>query len=138
MNTTVTVLPVRTASEYTQAKARLRFLMDAAEAENKSDEIAAQAQLIEAYERVHFPLPTPDAIVAVEFRMEQQGWDRLDLAKVLAVERGRVSELMNGKRPFTVAMLRALHQKWKIPATALLSGTGIRRTRSHAQRATKR
>ena len=40
-------------------------------------ETAAQAQLIEAYERVYFPIPTPDAITAIEFRMAQEGLDRL-------------------------------------------------------------
>ena len=138
MSATVTVLPVRTAAEYAEAKARLRTLMDAKDAEARADEIAAQAQLIEAYERVHFPLPTPDAIAAIHFRMEQQGWDRLDLAKVLQVGRGRISELLNGKRPFTVTMLRALHRVWKIPAAALLADARSPRSRLPTRRSAKK
>ena len=127
MSATVTILPVRTATECTEAKGHLRVLMDAADAEDRADEIAAQAQLIEVYERVHFPIPTPDAITAIKFRMEQEGLDRLALAKVLHIERGRVSELLSGKRQFTVAMLRALHRHWHIPAEALLAGAAKRR-----------
>jgi HTH-type transcriptional regulator/antitoxin HigA len=129
MSTTVTILPVRTAAEHAEAKTHLRILMDTADAEDRADEIAAQAQLIEAYERVHFPIPTPDAITAIEFRMEQEGLDRLALAKVLHIERGRVSELLSGKRQFTVAMLRALHRHWHIPAEALLAGAAKHRIR---------
>ncbi len=130
MITTVTILPVRTAAEHTAATAHLRALMDATDADERADEISAQAQLIEAYERVQFPIPTPDAITAIEFRMKQKGLDRPALAKVLQVERGRVSELLSGKRQFTVAMLRALHRQWHIPAEALLAGTTRRPRRA--------
>jgi HTH-type transcriptional regulator/antitoxin HigA len=124
---TVTILPVRTAAEHAAATAHLRALMDAADADARADEIAVQAQIIEAFERVHFPIPIPDVITAIEFRMEQEGLERPDLAKVLDIQRGRVSELLNGKRQFTVAMLRALHRHWDIPAEALLAGTVMRR-----------
>lgn len=134
MTATVTILPVRTAAEHAQATAHLRVLMDAADADARADEIAAQAQLIEAYERVHFPIPAPDAIAAIEFRMEQEGLDRPALAKVLHVQRGRVSELLNGKRKFTVAMLQALHREWRIPAEALLGGAPRPRPRPAARR----
>jgi HTH-type transcriptional regulator/antitoxin HigA len=127
MTITVTILPVRTATEHAAATAHLRMLMEGSKADARADEIAAQAQLIESFERVHFPISTPDAITAIEFRMEQEGLDRPDLAKVLNIQRGRVSELLNGKRQFTVAMLRALHRHWGIPAEALLGGTFVRR-----------
>ncbi len=122
MTIAFTILPVRNPTEHADAGAHLRALMDAADADERADEIAAQAQLIEVYERAHFAIPTPDAITAIVFRMEQEGLDRVDLAKVLNVERGRVSELLNGKRQFTVTMLRALHHQWHIPAEALLGG----------------
>jgi HTH-type transcriptional regulator / antitoxin HigA len=126
----VTVLPVRTAAEHAAATARLQALMEAADADGNAAEIQAQASLIEAYERAHFPIPAPDALTAIRFRMEQEGLDRTDLAKVLQVERGRVSELLSGKRQFTVKMLRALHESWLIPAEALLASVQRSRPRS--------
>jgi HTH-type transcriptional regulator/antitoxin HigA len=119
MTATVTVHLVRTAKEYDQAKDHLMALMT--EIDSNPDEISAQAQLIEDYERKHFPITAPDAISAVIFRMDQEGLDRSDLARVLKVPRGRVSELLSGKRPFTVAMLRILHSAWRIPSDALLA-----------------
>jgi len=130
MTIAFTILPVRNPTELTEATAHLRVLMDAIDADARADEIAAQAQLIEVYERAHFAIPIPDAITAIVFRMEQEGLDRVDLAKVLNVERGRVSELLNGKRQFTVAMLRALYHQWHIPAEALLGRPVARRPRS--------
>jgi HTH-type transcriptional regulator/antitoxin HigA len=118
----ITILAVRNVADLTEATAHLHALMDAPDADAHADEIAAQGQLIAAYEKIHFPIPTPDLMSAVRFRMDQMGYDRSDLAKVLGVERGRVSELMRGKRQFTVAMLRALHGEWGIPADALLNG----------------
>jgi HTH-type transcriptional regulator/antitoxin HigA len=134
MAATVTILPVRTAAERARAAAHLHALMAAADADGHAAEIAAQALLIEAYERAHFPIPTPDAITAIEFRMEQEGHDRRALAEVLQVERSRVSELLSGKRQFTVTMLRALHRRWRIPAEALLASPVARgRRRAKAQ-----
>lgn len=125
MTKTVSILPVRSAAEHAEATAHLRALMDAPDADDRAAEIQAQASLIEAYERVHFPIEAPDALTAIRFHMEQKDLDRADLAKVLHVERGRVSELLNGKRPFTVKMLRALHESWRIPAEALLASGRI-------------
>ena len=128
----VSVLPVRTAAEHAAATARLQALMDATDADGNAAEIQAQAGLIESYERAHFPIAAPDAVTAIRFRMEQEGLDRADLAKVLQVERGRVSELLSGKRQFTVAMLRALHVHWRIPAEALLAS--VQRSRQRGLR----
>jgi HTH-type transcriptional regulator/antitoxin HigA len=104
--------------------------MEAKDADRNAAGIQAQASLVEAYERTHFPIPAPDVLTAIRFRMEQEGLDRADLAKVLQVERGRVSELLSGKRQFTVKMLRALHETWRIPAEALLASVQRSRPRS--------
>ena len=130
MSTAVTVHLVRNPAEHAEAKARLHVVMELPDADTHADEIAAQAQLIEDYERTHFPIAAPDAITAIQFRMEQEGLDRGDLAKVLHTERGRVSELMNGKRQFTVRMLCSLYRHWRIPAEVLLASG---RTRTYVR-----
>src|SRR5690606_35043106 len=101
----------------------------------RAAEIQAQASLIEAYERTHFPIVVPDVVAAIRFRMVEEGLDRNDLAKVLHVERGRVSELLNGKRQFTVKMLQSLHERWHIPAQVLLGSA--RRSRSRSRTAAR-
>lgn len=53
------VIPVRTAAEHAEATARLRTLMESPESDANAAEIQAQASLIEAYERTHFPIEAP-------------------------------------------------------------------------------
>ncbi len=54
--------------------------------------------------------------------MEQEGLRPQDLVPLLG-SRSRVSEVLNGKRPLTLAMIRRLHQGLGIPADVLLGET---------------
>jgi HTH-type transcriptional regulator/antitoxin HigA len=77
------------------------------------------ALLISAYEDEHFPVANPTAIDAIQFRMEQLGLAQRDLVPYVG-SRSRVSEILNGKRPLTMKMARALHRELRIPAEVLL------------------
>lgn len=77
------------------------------------------AVLISAYEDEHFPVANPTALEAIGFRMEQIGLTQRDLVPYIG-SRSRVSEILNGKRPLTMKMARALHRELRIPAKALL------------------
>lgn len=63
--------------------------------------------LIEAYEKEHYPIDPPDPIEAIKFRMEQQG---LSLGSA-----SKVSEVLSGKRPLSLNMIRKLMQGWVSP-----------------------
>jgi HTH-type transcriptional regulator/antitoxin HigA len=76
--------------------------------------------LIEAYEKKHFPLAKPDPIEAIKFRMEQSGLAAKDLEPIIG-RTNRVYEVLNRKRPLTLAMIRRLHRDLGIP-TAILVG----------------
>jgi HTH-type transcriptional regulator/antitoxin HigA len=76
------------------------------------------AKLIDDYEKVEFPFPKPDPIDAILFRMEQQGLRQKDIADMIG-GKNRASEVLARKRPLTLPMIRALHQKLGI-ATELL------------------
>lgn len=75
--------------------------------------------LAESYETVRFPIDPPDPISAILFRLEQQGLTRADLIPIIG-SRGRVSEVLSGKRALSLAMIRALHEKLGIPASILI------------------
>lgn len=75
--------------------------------------------LIEDYEKRNFPFRKPDPISAIRFRMEEQGLRQADLAPLLG-SRSRVSEVLAGKRPLTVQMIRALSTALGIPAETLV------------------
>ena len=63
------------------------------------------AKLVEDYEKVRFPFEKPDAVEAIQFRMEQQGLRQKDLADG---GKNRASEILARKRPLTIPMIRAL------------------------------
>ena len=85
----------------------------------EGDELELLAVLIEKYEDEHYPIELPDAIAAINFRMEQQGLVQKDLIPYIG-SASKVSKVLNGKRPLTLKMIRALHSGLGIPATVLL------------------
>lgn len=99
----VAKLAAKDPSAHTTAGARLELL----------------AKLVEDYERVHFPFEKPDAVEAIQFRMEQQGLRQKDLAEMLG-GKNRASEILSRKRPLTIPMIRALGRHLHIPAELLV------------------
>ena len=96
----------------------------------EGDRLEVFVALTESYEKIHFPVERPDPISAVRFRMEQQGLAQADLIPYLG-SRGRVSEILSGKRQLSLAMIRALRDGLGIPADALL---GQAEPKTHAHR----
>ena len=93
--------------------------MDARLGTPEGDRLDVLVTLVEAYEARHHPVPPPDPIDAIKFHMEQQGLTTKDLEPILG-HRGRVSEVLNRKRPLTLAMIRRLHASLGIPAEVLI------------------
>ena len=77
------------------------------------------AKLVEDYEKEHFKFGKPDPVEAILFRMEQQGLRQTDLAAIVG-GKNRASEILSRKRPLTLAMIRALHEKLGIPSELLI------------------
>lgn len=114
---------IKTEAEYEMALAHLEALMEAEPDASTEEEMELFAVLIENYESEHFPIDLPDPIEAIQFRMEQQGLTRKDLEKYIGSQ-SKVSEILNRKRPLSIAMIRALHQGLGIPAEVLLQEEG--------------
>lgn len=83
----------------------------------------AMVTLIEAYEARHYLIDPPDAVDAIKFRMEQQGLQPKDLEPMIG-SRGRVSEVLNRKRPLSMAMVCRLHIGLGIAAESLIRQNG--------------
>ncbi len=124
--TTVRVILVKTKADYAAAKTHVRALMDA---DGHDDEIAAQARMIQDYEQSHFAIPDPDPVDAVLFRMEQEGLDRRGLSDLLGTSTGRVSEILSGRRPLSISMIRTLHRKLGISGDILIRASRKRTSR---------
>ena len=91
----------------------------------EGDRLDVLSTLVEAYEARTFPMDLPDPVEAILFRMEQQGLSPKDLEPMIG-KRNRVYEVLNRKRPLTLAMIWRLHTTLGIPAESL-----IRRSAEH-------
>jgi len=77
------------------------------------------AKLVEDYEKARYPFAAPDPVDAILFRMEEQGLRQKDIADLLG-GKNRASEILSRKRPLTLPMIRALHERLEIPASLLI------------------
>lgn len=114
------ITPIRTDADHKAALARIDVLMDADAGTDEINELAVLAELVEAYEAKHFPIALPTPVEAIRFRMEQAGLEPRDLEPYIG-SRGKVSEVLSGKQPLTLPMIRALHTHLGIPAEVLLA-----------------
>jgi HTH-type transcriptional regulator / antitoxin HigA len=114
------IKPIHTEADHKAALAEIERLWDAARGTPEFDKLDILGTLVDAYERAHTPILPPDPVEAIKFRLEQQGRTRKDLEPILGT-RARVSEILNGKRSLTLAMIRALHRELLIPLDALVA-----------------
>lgn len=113
---------IKTKKEYKKAMERAYELLQKELKENSDEfnELELLSILIEDYEQRHFPIETPDPIEAIKFRLEQLELDTSELANILG-SKSRASEILNRKRKLSLSMIRVIHQKLKIPASALIN-----------------
>jgi len=77
--------------------------------------------LIEACENKHYDFGPADPVEAIKFRMEQEGLTRRDLEPYIG-QSGRVSEVLNRRRPLSLRMVTRLHEVLEIPYESLSAG----------------
>lgn len=112
---------IKNEKEYEQALAEISALIDrdpdpgTAEA----DGLELLTLLVENYESHSFPKRIPEPLEAIRFRMEQQNLKQRDLVPYMGSP-SKVSEVLSGRRPLTLSMMRALHSHLGIPASVLL------------------
>lgn len=117
-----TLHPIRTDADYRMALQAAEAFFDAPqEPDPESEEGAyfeALVTLIEAWERKHYPLAPLDPIEAIKFHMDQSGLTVADMVPYIG-PRHRVYEVLGGKRPLTLHMIRRL-LALGIPARSLV------------------
>ena len=116
------IKPIRNEADYEATLVEIERLMEAKPGTRAGDRLDILVTLVEAYEEKHWQIDPPDPIEAIKLRMAQRGLTHQDLARVLG-SKSRVSEVLNRKRPLTLAMIQRLHKEWGIPAESLIRPT---------------
>lgn len=100
---------IRTEEQYHQYLNEVEYLFDQTltPGSEEAERFELLTLLIEQYEKSHYPIMPVDPISAIKFRMEEKGLKQIDLAPYFGTK-SRVSEVLSGKRPLTVSMIKSL------------------------------
>jgi len=112
------IKPIKTEKDYERALKRIEEIWDAKPNSKDEDELDILVTLVEKYETEHYPIGIPDPVEVIKFRMDQMGMEQKDLAKLIGTN--RASEVLSGKRPLSINMIRILRDELGIPADSLV------------------
>lgn len=135
----MTIKPIKTEEDYKASLAEIDRLFDAHEDTEDFDRLDVLATLVEAYEAKHCPIAPPSPLAAIEYEMEKRGLSRRDLEPILGPG-GRVGEILDGRRPLTMTMIRRLHSHFNMSADVLIAryplqiSLPMRRAKARAKR----
>lgn len=112
---------LKTEDEHRTAlrEAEALVALDPAIGSSEAERLELLTLLIEDYEKRAFTFDELDPLDVIEFRMAEQGLRQRDLVSMIG-SRSRVSEVLSGKRPLTVQMIRSLSIGLGVPADALI------------------
>lgn len=113
------IRPIKTEADYDAALKEVDSLWGAPEGTPDGDRLDILLTLVESYEARHHPIPPPDPIDAIKFRMEQMNLTRKDLEPILG-SKERVREVISGRRALSLPMIRKLHSNLHIPLESLI------------------
>jgi HTH-type transcriptional regulator/antitoxin HigA len=114
------IQPITDEISHKKALRRAEQLWDAEPGSAAERELDALATLIDVYEQRRFPIEALGPLDAIKARCEYLGWTRRELEPLIG-SRARVSEVLSGRRPLTLAMIRRLHEALDIPAEILIA-----------------
>ncbi len=113
------IKPIKNDEDYQAVLKEIEGLFGAAPDTPEGDRLDVLITLVEAYEDQHYALPNPDPIEMILYFMESRGLTRRDIEPYIG-SRGRVSEVLNRKRPLSLEMIRKLHEGLGLPAEVLI------------------
>jgi len=112
----VAPLVIETEAEFERADAEVGRLLKKGYDKLSIEErrlLALLSRLIEDYEDRTFPVPDSPPHRTLQFLMEQNDLRQADLMKIFG-SRGRVSEVVNGKRAISKSQAKALGEFFKV------------------------
>lgn len=113
------IRPVKSEADYSVTLAEIERLWGAEIDTPEGDRLDVLMTLVDAYEAEHHPIYPPSPAAAIQFALEARGLTPKDLEPYIG-SRSRVWEVLNRKRPLTLAMVRKLHRGLGIPLESLV------------------
>src|SRR6266478_960090 len=113
-----TLILIDSDAELARARALVEQLWDSSDPSDIA-RLEAQARLIAAYEKRKWPRSPPSTADLIRHLMDQHGLTRADLVPILGTP-SRVSEVLQGKKGLSMAMVQRLRARFRVPAELLL------------------
>lgn len=113
-----TLILIDSDSELARARALVERLWESDEPADIA-RLQAQARLIAAYEEGKWPRRPPSTADLIRHLMDQHSLTRADMVPILGTP-SRVSEVLQGKKELSMAMVQRLRARFNIPADLLL------------------
>lgn len=115
------IRPIRNEADYLWAVAEVDRYFDSPPRPGTSDadRFDLLSDLIEAFDIKHYPLPDADPIEIIKAHMEENSLRTLDLAHVIG-QKSKASEILNRRRPLSLAMIQRISAAWDIPGDLLI------------------
>ena len=110
---------IETEEEFDRALARLWEIFDSEPGTPEDAEHEILAELIRAYDDLHYPIPLPTPLGALEFWVDQWHLTLDDLAPVIG-SKELAAAILAGQQEITPQIADALHQKLNIDLRDLL------------------
>jgi HTH-type transcriptional regulator/antitoxin HigA len=112
---------IRDDKSYAAALARIGELaaLDPSPDSVEGEELEVLSILVEDYERRVHSIEAPTPLEAIRFRMGQAGLSQKDLVPYIG-SKSKTSEVLSGKRPLSLPMVRALSDGLGIPIEVLV------------------
>ena len=106
--------PIETDRGYREALAAVERSWEAKIGTPEGDRLDALIERVSAWEAVHHPIPSPDAVSMIEFRMDQAGLTRADLEPYIG-SGALVADVLDRRRALSADMIRRLREGLGIP-----------------------
>lgn len=122
------IRPIKTEADYEAALAEISELMGTVAPNTPGgDKLELLVTLVEAYEDTTFPMgESSDPITLIKFVLDQQSLSLKDLEPFIG-PRQRVWDVMERRRPLSLAMIRRLEKGLHIPAHLLIQEYPLQR-----------
>ncbi|MEJ0026653.1 MAG: hypothetical protein WDN01_11550 [Rhizomicrobium sp.] len=114
-----TLIIVQNDADHREALGLIEKLMASDDPADRA-RMAAQARLVEAYEKSRWPRRDARLPELLTYLMDQHGLTRADLVPLLGTP-SRVSEVLAGKRELSMTMVKRLRDRFHVPADLFIS-----------------